>query len=180
MREFKICLLGSGSVGKSALAIQFTQNRFVESYDPTVEDCYRKEITVNNGKEKAMLEIIDTAGTEQFTSMVELYIKNCQGFVLVYDVTKKSTYEGLQEIKNLVWKVKGASGSNAPPMMVIGNKVDQAEREVNMAAGYNYAKEWKATFLETSAKTKVNVDETFMQIVEKIEGGNSKGCCTLQ
>lgn len=56
---------------------QFTENRFVESYDPTVEDCYRKEVGAKGGK--AMLEIIDTAGTEQFTSMVELYIRNCSG-----------------------------------------------------------------------------------------------------
>jgi len=61
---------------------------------------------------QAQLKIIDTAGTEQFTSMVELYIQNCQGFVLVYDVTKKTSFEGLEAIKSMIWKVKVR---NEPP-----------------------------------------------------------------
>lgn len=180
MKEFKICMLGSGCVGKSALAIQFTQKRFVESYDPTVEDCYRKQVELPN-KEKAILEIIDTAGTEQFTSMVELYIRNCQGFILVYDVTKKSSFQGLQAIKDLVWKTKKATSvKNAPPMMIVGNKIDDPAREVLLAQGMSQAKEWGALFLETSAKTSVGVEECFGKLVKQlVDSEKGSSCCTI-
>lgn len=180
MREFKVCLLGSGSVGKSALAIQFTENRFVESYDPTVEDLYRKEIDMQSGG-KAMLEIIDTAGTEQFTSMVEMYIRNCQGFILVYDVTKKTSFEGMTGIKDLVFKTTKTTAKNPPPMIVVGNKTDDPDREVLFAQGHGRAKEWGATFIESSAKTRANVDEIFLGISKTLENkqNGGGGCCVL-
>uniref|UniRef100_A0A2K5F078 Ras-related protein Rap-1b n=1 Tax=Aotus nancymaae TaxID=37293 RepID=A0A2K5F078_AOTNA len=66
MREYKLVVLGSGGVGKSALTVQFVQGIFVEKYDPTIEDSYRKQVEVD--AQQCMLEILDTAGTEQFTS----------------------------------------------------------------------------------------------------------------
>lgn len=76
MREYKLVVLGSGGVGKSALTVQFVQGIFVEKYDPTIEDSYRKQVEVDNSQ--CMLEILDTAGTEQFTAMRDLYMKNGQ------------------------------------------------------------------------------------------------------
>merc|ERR1712116_118790 len=73
MREYKIVVLGSGGVGKSALTVQFVQGIFVEKYDPTIEDSYRKQVEVDS--QQCMLEILDTAGTEQFTAMRDLYMK---------------------------------------------------------------------------------------------------------
>ena len=61
MREYKIVVLGSGGVGKSALTVQFVQGIFVEKYDPTIEDSYRKQVEVDG--QQCMLEILDTAGT---------------------------------------------------------------------------------------------------------------------
>ncbi len=63
MREFKVVVLGSGGVGKSALTVQFVSGHFMEKYDPTIEDFYRKEIEVDHTP--CVLEILDTAGTEQ-------------------------------------------------------------------------------------------------------------------
>ena len=76
MKEFKVVVLGSGGVGKSALTVQFVTGTFAEKYDPTIEDFYRKEIEVD--QVPSILEILDTAGTEQFASMRDLYIKNGQ------------------------------------------------------------------------------------------------------
>ena len=64
MREYKIVVLGSGGVGKSALTVQFVQGIFIEKYDPTIEECYRKHLEINN--DECVLEIIDTAGTVKF------------------------------------------------------------------------------------------------------------------
>lgn len=60
MREFKVVLFGSGGVGKSAITVQFVANRFVQNYNPTVEDVYRKDIEVN--REPCVIEVLDTAG----------------------------------------------------------------------------------------------------------------------
>lgn len=74
MREYKIVVLGSGGVGKSALTVQFVQGIFVEKYDPTIEDSYRKQVEVDG--QQCMLEILDTAGTVS-TVLIVLYINHC-------------------------------------------------------------------------------------------------------
>lgn len=84
-------VLGSGGVGKSALTVQFVTGTFIEKYDPTIEDFYRKEIEVDSSP--SVLEILDTAGTEQFASMRDLYIKNGQGFILVYSLVNQQSFQ---------------------------------------------------------------------------------------
>ncbi|MGH0180948.1 UNVERIFIED_CONTAM: hypothetical protein FKN15_005243 [Acipenser sinensis] len=91
MREYKVVVLGSGGVGKSALTVQFVTGTFIEKYDPTIEDFYRKEIEVDSSP--SVLEILDTAGTEQFASMRDLYIKNGQGFILVYSLVNQQSFQ---------------------------------------------------------------------------------------
>jgi len=91
MHEYKVVVLGSGGVGKSALTVTFVTGKFVEKYDPTIEDFYRKEIEVDGAP--SVLEILDTAGTEQFSSMRDLYIKNGQGFIVVYSITSVQTFQ---------------------------------------------------------------------------------------
>lgn len=100
----KIVLFGAGSVGKSAVAIRFVQGSFVDRYDPTIEDLYRKIISVDD--RNFMLEIMDTAGTESFLAMRDLYIKNAQGFVLMYSIISRSTFTELEQIKKSNYQCK--------------------------------------------------------------------------
>lgn len=72
MREYKIVVLGSGGVGKSALTVQFVQGIFVEKYDPTIEDSYRKQVEVD--AQQCMLEILDTAGTVSFSTSTSSFL----------------------------------------------------------------------------------------------------------
>ncbi len=104
MREYKIVILGSGGVGKSAITVRFVQNTFEEKYDPTIEDSYRK-LTMIDG-EPCALEILDTAGTEQFRAMRDLYIKNGHGFLLVYSVTNPSSYNDLEELYRQIERIR--------------------------------------------------------------------------
>jgi small GTP-binding protein len=165
MREYKLVVLGSGGVGKSALTVQFVQGIFVERYDPTIEDSYRKQVEIDG--QHCMLEILDTAGTEQFTAMRDLYMKNGQGFVLAYSITAQSTFNDLHEIRDQILKVKDTEDV---PIILVGNKCDlEEEREVGRDQGALLARSWgNCSFLETSAKAKVNVNEIFIDLVRQI------------
>lgn len=72
----------------------------MEKYDPTIEDFYRKEIEVDGSP--SVLEILDTAGTEQFASMRDLYIRNGQGFVIVYSITNSQTFQDIMTMREQV------------------------------------------------------------------------------
>ncbi|KAG7241012.1 hypothetical protein INR49_026042, partial [Caranx melampygus] len=165
MREYKVVVLGSGGVGKSALTVQFVTGTFIEKYDPTIEDFYRKEIEVDSSP--SVLEILDTAGTEQFASMRDLYIRNGQGFILVYSLFGAVDFSSISQ-----------SDANAPvaqtyqqvPVVLVGNKVDlEDEREVSPSEGQALAEDWGCPFMETSAKSKTMVDELFAEIVRQMD-----------
>lgn len=168
MREYKLVVLGSGGVGKSALTVQFVQGIFVEKYDPTIEDSYRKVVEIDG--QQCMLEILDTAGTEQFTAMRDLYMKNGQGFLLVYSITAQSTFNDLQDLRDQILRVKDADDV---PMILVGNKCDlEDERVVGKDQGQGLARQWNSAFLETSAKSKINVNEIFYDLVRQINRKN--------
>jgi Ras-related protein Rap-1A/Ras-related protein Rap-1B len=183
MREYKLVVLGSGGVGKSALTVQFVQSIFVEKYDPTIEDSYRKQVEVDG--QQCMLEILDTAGTEQFTAMRDLYMKNGQGFVLVYSITSQATFNDLTDLREQILRVKD---TDKVPMVLVGNKCDlEDDRVVGKEQGFQLSQQWSSiTFFETSARKKINVDEVFFDLVRQINkqmpesgSGKKKGCVLL-
>ena len=104
MREYKIVVMGSGGVGKSCLTIKFVTGNFRERYDPTIEDFYRKEIELENSL--CILEILDTAGTDQFSSLLDLYILNGQGFLLVYSVSSTQTFIDVQPLREKIFRIR--------------------------------------------------------------------------
>ena len=104
MTEFKIVMLGAGGVGKSALTMQFVRGSFIENYDPTVEDLYTKSIEFNN--KSYLLEILDTAGVEQFASMSDLYIRNGHGFILVYSITSSQSFKEIESLQQKICRIK--------------------------------------------------------------------------
>jgi len=164
LREYKLVVLGSGGVGKSALTVQFVQGIFVEKYDPTIEDSYRKQIEIDGGQ--CMLEILDTAGTEQFTAMRDLYMKNGQGFVLVYSIIAQSTFNDLPDLREQILRVKD---KDEVPMVLVGNKCDlNDQRVISTEQGTDLSKKFSCAFLEASAKTRVNVEQIFHDLIRQI------------
>jgi len=171
MATTRVVVLGAGGVGKSALTVQFVQGVFVEKYDPTIEDSYQKQVEVDD--EVYMLEILDTAGTEQFTSMRDLYMKNGQGFVLVYSIVADSTFNEIPALREQILRVKDV---DHVPMVLVGNKCDLVEqRVVTKKMGEDLAKKFNCKFLEASARTRENIDEIFFSLVRQIHpSGDTK------
>jgi len=162
--DIKLVVLGSGGVGKSALTVQFVQSLYVEKYDPTIEDSYRKLVEYDNGQ--YLLEILDTAGTEQFTAMRDLYMKNGQGFVLVYSIVSQGTFNELPSLYDQICRVQD---KDKFPLVIVGNKADLADqRIVTTEQGKALAQKFGCVFLEASAKTRTNVDQTFYSVLKQV------------
>ena len=178
MREYKIVVMGSGGVGKSCLTIKFVTGQFKETYDPTIEDFYRKEVELENIM--CVLEILDTAGTEQFSTLLDLYILNGQGFLLVYSVGSTQSYIDAQPLREKIFKIRR---SKTTPLVLVGNKCDMlmSEREVQQKDAAHLAANWLCPFFECSAKTNQNVDITFYELAKLIMRADrpKKLCCSI-
>ncbi|KAJ5381696.1 Ras-related protein Rap-1b [Penicillium cataractarum] len=164
-REYHIVVLGAGGVGKSCLTAQFVQNVWIESYDPTIEDSYRKQIEVDG--RQCILEILDTAGTEQFTAMRELYMKQGQGFLLVFSITSMSSLNELSELREQIIRIKDDENV---PLVIVGNKSDlEEDRAVPRARAFGLSQNWgNAPYYETSARRRANVNEVFVDLCRQI------------
>ncbi|KAJ5649941.1 ras-domain-containing protein [Penicillium longicatenatum] len=164
-REYHIVVLGAGGVGKSCLTAQFVQNVWIESYDPTIEDSYRKQIEVDG--RQCILEILDTAGTEQFTAMRELYMKQGQGFLLVFSITSMSSLNELSELREQIIRIKD---DEKVPLVIVGNKSDlEDDRAVPRARAFGLSQSWgNAPYYETSARRRANVNEVFVDLCRQI------------
>jgi len=170
-QEFKIVVVGAGGVGKSGLTLQFCAGKCPKRYDPTIEDSYRKTTEVDG--RACTLDILDTAGQEEYASLRGEYMSEGKGFVLVYSITAEDSFAEMDKFFDQIEQSK--QGQDKVPVCLVGNKVDlDNERKVNASQGEEKAKEWRARnsakisdvmFMETSAMTNVNVGEMFKGLV---------------
>jgi len=165
MREFNVVVLGAGGVGKSALTVRFTQDVFLENYDPTIEEEYRRLVKVDGVT--SQLEVLDTAGAEQFTALNEVYIKSGRGFVLVFSLTQEASLREVDNLRQQIYRIKG--GSTTVPIVVVGTKSDLVnEREVQLSTISNLSQRWNLPFFETSAKKNWHVSEVFEDLIRQM------------
>ncbi|TRM60101.1 ras protein [Schizophyllum amplum] len=174
MDNWRVAVLGDGGVGKTALAVQFTLNCF--TYDPTIEDAYRKQLVVDN--KMCFVEVIDTAGQEEYATLRDQWVREGQGFILVYSIASRSTFDRLEVFRQSMRRVKRGD----PIFMLVGNKCDKTyEREVSKEEGQLLARQFGCEFIETSAKTAQNVERLFTTLVralratKQIEAGPGGG-----
>ncbi|KAL2269539.1 hypothetical protein VTJ83DRAFT_1723 [Remersonia thermophila] len=163
-REFNVVVLGAGGVGKSCLTAQFVHNEWIESYDPTIEDSYRKIVAVDG--RQVVLEILDTAGTEQFVAMRDLYMKTGQGFLLVFSISSKASFDELEGLRDDIIRIKDDEDI---PIVIVGNKADlEDQRAVDRAKAFSLSQRWNAPYYEASARTRTNVDEAFIHLCRQL------------
>jgi len=164
----KIIMVGSGGVGKSALTLQFMYNEFVEDYEPTKADSYRKTVKLDDSDE-CQVDILDTAGQEDYAAIRDNYFRSGEGFLCVFSVCEPVSFSAASEFREQILRVKGETEENVP-FILVANKIDLADkRQVSEEEGQNLAKEWDVPYLETSAKTKENVVEAFHQLMHIIQ-----------
>ncbi|KAI5936988.1 uncharacterized protein [Manis javanica] len=164
-KGYRVVLLGSVAVGKTALATQFACGSFPEQCEPSVEELFSKVIEVNAAP--ALLEIVDTVGAEHLVTLKDLYIKNSDGFVVLYSVCSEASFEAVRPLRERMGRLRGP---RAVPLVLVGTKADlDAERQVLTARGRALAREWRCPFLEVTAKSKRMVDQVFTQVVREME-----------
>ncbi|XP_044460017.1 ras-related protein RABC1 [Triticum aestivum] len=162
---FKLLLIGDSGVGKSSLLLRFTSDSF-EDLSPTIGVDFKVKM-VNIAGKKLKLAVWDTAGQERFRTLTSSYYRGAQGIIMVYDVTRRETFTNLSDI----WakEIDLYSTNQDCIKMLVGNKVDkESERAVTKKEGIDFAREYGCLFLECSAKTKVNVEQCFEELVLKI------------
>ncbi|CDQ69654.1 GTP-binding protein Di-Ras1 [Oncorhynchus mykiss] len=159
--DYRVVVFGAGGVGKSSLVLRFVKGTFRDTYIPTVEDTYRQVISCD--KSVCTLQITDTTGSHQFPAMQRLSISKGHAFILVYSVTSRQSLEELKPIYQQVLAIKGSV--DAIPVMLVGNKSDETQREVETTEGEAQATAWKCAFMETSAKMNYNVKELFQELL---------------
>ncbi|CAH9099141.1 unnamed protein product [Cuscuta epithymum] len=168
---FKYIIIGDTGVGKSCLLLQFTDKRFQPVHDLTIGvEFGARMVSIDNKQVK--LQIWDTAGQESFRSITRSYYRGAAGALLVYDITRRETFNHLAS-----WLEDAKQHANANmTIMLIGNKCDLSHRRaVSTEEGEQFAKDNGLIFMEASAKTAQNVEEAFINtatlIYNKIKDG---------
>jgi len=159
-------LVVDSGVGKSSLLLRFTADTF-DDLSPTIGVDFKVKMMTLGGK-RLKLTIWDTAGQERFRTLTSSYYRGAQGIILVYDVSRRATFTDLSD----VWlkEVERYSTNEDCIKMLIGNKVDleEHERVVTKKEGIAFARQHGCLFLEASAKTSINVQRCFDELVQKI------------
>ncbi|TDL27281.1 GTP-binding protein ypt1 [Rickenella mellea] len=162
---FKLLLIGDSGVGKSCLLLRFADDTYTESYISTIGVDFKIRTIELEGK-TVKLQIWDTAGQERFRTITSSYYRGAHGIIVVYDVTDNDTFtnvkQWLQEIDRYA-----SEGVNK---LLVGNKSDLTSKKVvEYSVAKEFADQLKIPFLETSAKTSLNVEQAFLTMAKEIK-----------
>ena len=167
---FKIILAGDSGVGKSNLFSRIHKNEFsLESSTTLGVEFANKTMIIENATLKA--QIWDTCGQEQFRALTKTYYKKAIGALIVYDITKKNTFENAERW----YKDIKDEAEEEVVIMLIGNKSDLKHlKEVETEKAAEFAKDKGIAFIETSALDSSNVEMAFQMIVKEIFAKSQK------
>ncbi|XP_045841274.1 ras-related protein Rab-37 isoform X4 [Meles meles] len=156
----KVMLLGDSGVGKTCLLIQFKDGAFLSGTFLATN----KVVTVDGVRVK--LQIWDTAGQERFRSVTHAYYRDAQALLLLYDITNKSSFDNIRAWLTEIHEY----AQRDVVIMLLGNKADVSnERVIRSEDGETLAREYGVPFMETSAKTGMNVELAFLAIAKELK-----------
>jgi Ras-related protein Rab-8A len=162
--KINIILLGNTEVGKTSFILRYTEEYYQPIYLTTIGIDFKvKEATLSNNK-KYKLYFYDTTGQEKYRSIAVNLIKNAEGVLLMYDVTKKSSFQSISEWMESIYNSKPKNF----PIILAGNKIDLEKREVTTEEGEKLAKDYGIPFFEISNKEGINVTEACLALANKI------------
>ncbi|KAJ8247904.1 hypothetical protein GJAV_G00251890 [Gymnothorax javanicus] len=157
---FKLLLIGDSGVGKTCLLFRFSEDAFNTTFISTIGIDFKIRTIELDGK-KIKLQIWDTAGQERFRTITTAYYRGAMGIMLVYDITNEKSFEN---IKNWIRNIEEHASSDVE-RMILGNKCDMNDkRQVFKERGEKLAIDYGIKFLETSAKSSINVEEAFFTL----------------
>eukprot|EP01084_Bolivina_argentea_P317330 550185_1 len=177
-KEVKVVLCGGSGCGKSGLIMRLIREQFMSVYDPTIEDKYIKMLSVDN--EPILLDILDTAGQEQFASMQQFWFREGEIFLVVYDITSKHSFN---DVKHFIRKIADAQGfdisqratttyekatpdTEFKPFIIVGNKCDlEDDRQVPTETAQQLADQHGVPFFECSCFTQHHLEEIWFESV---------------
>ncbi|KAL9698654.1 hypothetical protein quinque_002095 [Culex quinquefasciatus] len=186
----KVGNVGKGEMLDAGVTVG-SESYFVTDYDPTIEDSYTKQCVIDDVPAK--LDILDTAGQEEFSAMREQYMRSGEGFLLVFAVTDHASFDEMYKFHKQILRVKDRDEF---PMLMVGNKSDlDHQRVVSLEEAQQLSRQLKIPYIECSAKLRINVDQAFHELVRVVrkfqlserplidEKGKRKGgkkkCCIL-
>lgn len=167
--QLKVVLIGDSGVGKSSILLRYTDDRFSDHQPTTIGVDFKTKYETVQGK-RLKVALWDTAGQERFRTLTTTYYRGAQGAILVFDVTRQDTFTNLN-----TWleQLESADTSRGTVKLLIGNKVDLPNRVVSFEEAELLAKSKGMIYIETSAKTKKGISETFEEMIHKIVDSDS-------
>ena len=158
-----ILTLGNSSVGKTSFIQRYTNNTFqISNITTTGIDMQRKIMKINDKTYK--VDFHDTQGQERYRAISYNFIKNADGIILMYDITKQTTFDSISEWMVNIRKAKAEDF----PIVLVGNKCDLEEkREISKEEGEELAKKYGLSFYETSNKNNINIEESCLDLANK-------------
>ncbi|XP_059480917.1 ras-related protein Rab-37-like isoform X2 [Neocloeon triangulifer] len=167
----KVLLLGDCGVGKTCLLVRFQDGRFLYGcYISTVGVDFRSKI-VTVDEEMVKLQIWDTAGQERFRSVTHAYYRDAHALLLLYDVTNKTSFDN---IRAWLGEIREYAQDDVV-ILLLGNKADCENRKIRREEGERLAREYNVIFLETSAKSGLNVDLAFTAVARELLSRSTLG-----
>jgi len=158
----KVIMVGAGGTGKSATTLQYMYGDFVEDYEPTKADSYRKKVVLDGAE--CQVDILDTAGQEEYTAIRDNYYRSGEGFICLFSLADPESFRGVEEFRDQILRVVE---DERVPFVLVGNKND-LPRVVPQEDGEALAEGWGVPYFEMSAKTTENVAEVFEYTMRQI------------
>ena len=169
--KFKFTVLGNSAVGKTSLIYRFMNANLPQEYEPTIEDRFKTTLKIKERNYE--LEILDTAGEDDYQNMLDMWISFGEGFLLVFAINDKKSFDSIKEIYN---RLKRRTEIYLHKLILVGNKKDlENERKVTYSEAKSQADEWNIEYIETSTKTDFNCKKAFENLARTIFRSRYKG-----